>query len=240
MIKILLIEDDDEFAVIYRSMLENSGFSSIHNCKTVDAACEYLSTQLPDIILTEILLGHQTIFDLFRLMPHASKLPILLMTSSDDEHLYEMSRQLSNALYMVRPFHQISLRAAVDRLLGSRFEHINHNGNNSIIVRGIYNEKIPIAASEIIWVCSEGNYCIIQTTKTQYALKRTLYSIEQKLGKDFIRIHRSTLVNKRYTLQVDLRKGKVNTTNGQFPIGNSHRLKVMELLHQDKHNHSHA
>jgi DNA-binding LytR/AlgR family response regulator len=235
MIKILVIEDDYIWMAKLKDMLEELGFTGVRTCSTLSSARELLSEQLPDILIGDILLGQHTIFDLFRDMPHVAKLPLLLITVSGDGQFYQMSRHLPNVLYLVKPFHPLSIRASIDHLLGLGAKASGAEQDANIVVRGIYNERIPLSASQIVWVQAEGNYCVIQTTRQQYALKETLQHMEEMLGNNFVKVHRSAIVNRRFVQQADLRNLVITTTHGSFPIGRSHRLKVESILQGNKY-----
>ena len=48
---------------------------------------------------------------------------------------------------------------------------------------------------EIDWVEAQGNYVRLHVRKKQYLVRRTIKEFESKLDTNFVRIHRSTIVN---------------------------------------------
>jgi LytTr DNA-binding domain-containing protein len=76
-----------------------------------------------------------------------------------------------------------------------------------IVASGRYLERLAIpksgrvvfiAEKDIDWIESEGNYVPLHVGEHQYDPRQTLTDLEQKLDRaDFLRIHRSTIVNAR-------------------------------------------
>lgn len=65
------------------------------------------------------------------------------------------------------------------------------------------NKTELVRLQEIIWLQSGNSYVEIQTTRKKYVLYRSLRSIEQELdAQQFVRIHRSAIVNRNYILSI--------------------------------------
>lgn len=62
-------------------------------------------------------------------------------------------------------------------------------------VEGVYRF---IPAHSLISCESSGNYIILHTEEGQFRLRETMNKLEQKLGPEFIRVHRSSIVNIDY------------------------------------------
>jgi two-component system LytT family response regulator len=70
-----------------------------------------------------------------------------------------------------------------------------------------YSERVPVGhqgriifvtTAQIDWIEANGNYARLHAGAGQYEIRETLASVEQKLNpREFVRIHRSTIVNVR-------------------------------------------
>jgi two-component system response regulator LytT len=132
-------------------------------------------------------------------------------------------------MYLVKPFHAISVKAAVNKLTQNEKKTTEKKQHN-ITVRGIYNEKIFLDVDQIVYVKSESNYSIIKTPKNQFALKINLIKLMLALGPHMIRIHRSYIINTTYIQKINLSKMTIKIENAILPIGRSNKSHVEEYL----------
>jgi hypothetical protein len=61
-----------------------------------------------------------------------------------------------------------------------------------------------INVSDILYIQAEGDYIIIYTGSTRYIKEETMKHIEEQLPSDFIRIHRSCILNTNYLSRIEL------------------------------------
>lgn len=226
--KILLIEDDSIWQTKIKILLEEIGYSDVSICERLESVLDTIDNSIPDLIISDILLGTDTIFDVFDY--HAPNIPILFITNSEETSLYAKSQKICNTLYLIKPFHKITLQASIDSLLKELKSRQELAKEKFITVRGIGNEKINLRSDQIVFIISELNYCVIKTPKNQFALKSSLEKIQSSLGDDIIRIHKSYLVNRQFILKVDLSHKTVATRLGSIPIGRQYKSNVLAYL----------
>ncbi len=225
---ILLIEDDPLWQAKMQQILHEIQLPDVAICDSLITARQFLLHTIPDIIITDIMLGEDLVFSLLEKEEY-KKIPFVFITSSEDGELYNRAKQVPNAMFLVKPFHALSVQAAIDKVM---MHHQKQLGSkpNGLAVRGIYNEKIFLKAADIIFVRSEWNYCVIKTPRNQFALKISLKKIIDDLGSDMIQIHRTYVVNKNYLLKANLQKMEVLTECGLLPIGRQYKQHVLEHL----------
>jgi len=225
---ILIIEDDPTWQHKLNEILFQFNFSNLNFCSKIEEVDLFLKKQIPDLIIADILIIENYIFDILSNESFIN-IPILFVTASTDIELYNYTKIFSNTSYLVKPFHPISVKAAIDKLIGDEKIPIEKK-QYGITVRGIYNEKIFLDVNNIVSVKSELNYCVIKTPKNQFALKTNLIKLMSELGEQMIRIHRSHIVNTKYIQKINLSKMTIKIENMLLPIGRKNKTNVEAYL----------
>ena len=225
---ILIIEDDAIWQSKLDEILFQFNYSNLHFCSELLEADLFLKKQTPDLIIADILIGKNYVFDILNNEKYA-QIPILFMTASTDIELYNHSKLFPEAMYLVKPFHAISVKAAIDKLIQNEQKPVDKK-QYGITVRGIYNEKIFLDVHNIVYVKSEWNYCVIKTPKNQFALKTNLIKLMHALGPQMIRIHRSYIINTTYIQKINLSQMTIKIENVILPIGRRNKPNVEEYL----------
>lgn len=224
--KILLVEDDIIWQAKMQQMLDDLGYENMILCDNlVDAEQLIIKTQ-PNLIISDVMLGNTIIFDLFK-NETLNQLHFIFITNSESTSHYNLSKSVPNSLYLVKPFHKISLAAAIDKLSISILQNLKTSGVN---VRGAQNEKYFLKTEQIVFVKAELNYCIIKTLNNQFAVKKSLVSILNELGSQMLQIHRSIIVNKAYITKVLMAKNEIQTSIVALQIGRQYRQNVMDFI----------
>jgi len=112
---ILIIEDDAKWQRKLDKILVQFNYCNLHFCRDILGANLFLKTQIPDLIIADILIDKNYIFDLLKNERYAT-IPILFITASTDIELYKKTKIFPEAMYLVKPFHAISVKAAVNKL----------------------------------------------------------------------------------------------------------------------------
>jgi len=101
-----------------------------------------------------------------------------------------------------------------NRILG-RKEHYIHLKSGK--------ETVRVFVRQIRWIKSESNYCVVATSKQKITVLATLKSFEEQLGNypQFIRTHRSYLVNIRYASKIQ--SAQITIDDRVIPIGTTYK-----------------
>ncbi len=143
--------------------------------------------------------------------------------------LYEYRKDLGTyiALLMAIYAYREILRL---RLGEAQLVRKEDTSNEKILVskRGVYHFIEP---EEIHWIESAGNYVELHVGGETYMLRSTMKEIEKRLGtRHFVRIHRSTLVNRR-----EIKSIMVGPSGGRKLTLNRHD-EVFSVSRNFKHN----
>lgn len=230
---VLLIEDDILWQTKIEILLhEIDPTWKVNTVSEANQAIQYLKDTIPDVVISDVLLGNVTAFSLFQNDKYRL-IPIVFITISEDDMFYNHSKIFPDAFYLVKPFHRISLKAAIDKTLVNYRRQFNRNAKG-IQVRGIHNEKINLKAHEIVYIESEKNYCILKTIKNNYALKISLSKLLEELEPNLIQIHKSYIVNKKFIKRLSMSKKELQTEIGILPIGRKYKESILSYLEEKR------
>ena len=139
---------------------------------------------LVDIFLSEKILGLVVAEKL-----QEQKIPFIFLTANKDLAILKKAAFLSPKAYLSKPFNENDVIAALEIAALNIPDKIKLKGHNGI-------EEID--PKEIVFIKSDGAYIEIQTTKKQIIQRKLLKEIEEELPSNFVRTHRSYIVNKNY------------------------------------------
>jgi DNA-binding LytR/AlgR family response regulator len=207
-------------------MADSIGLTVIGCVDNLESSRQFLATTTPDLIISDVMLGEETSFDLFA-DGRFTDIPVLFITLSINPDNYQLAKGLANSHFLVKPFHALSLRAAVDVLMKHQPKPKPKEG---IAVRGKLNKKIIVPLSQIVYVLQDGNYCFIKTEHNKYAIKTSLSSILTKMGPQFIQINRGCAVNKSFIVRIERDKKHLKVNNELLSIGITYKDQVLEYI----------
>jgi two-component system LytT family response regulator len=142
-------------------------------------------------------------------------MPATIFVTAYDQ--YAVAAFDANALdYLLKPFG----KARFDRALGRARERLTGLPDPETLRRllqamgrqSVHFDSVPVAKNgrivfiktrDIHWIESAGNYARLHLTSSHHDIRETLTSLEAKLdSKEFVRIHRSIIVNLNYVKEV--------------------------------------
>lgn len=232
-----LIIDDEPLAhgVITEYAKDIPFINIVGNCYRATAALDFLSKQPVDLIFLDIRMPKLNGLDFLRTLVHK---PIVIITSAYEEYALA-GFDLAVCDYLLKPFRFDRFLKAVNRALelhnlnkqtikSFEIEKTAQKNNRQIAIK-VDKKHILIKIDEIQYLESLGNYVKVWKNSDFLLTPRTLASFEDQLSTDFVRIHKSFMLNKRY---VDYLEGNIIVLkNGQeVPIGKNYKGTIKQLL----------
>ncbi|NII82027.1 response regulator transcription factor [Pedobacter riviphilus] len=232
-----LIVDDEPLAhgVITEYAKDIPFISVVGHCYRATEALDFLSKQQVDLIFLDIRMPKLNGLDFLRTLPHK---PLVIITSAYEEYALE-SFDLAVCDYLLKPFRLDRFVKAVNRALElynlkkqtaapTEIEKTVPGNNGQISIKAD-KKHILIKTDEIQYLESLGNYVKVWKDHDFLLTPRTLGSFEAQLSTDFIRIHKSYILNKKY---VDYLEGNtIVLKNGrEVPIGKNYKGIIKQLL----------
>jgi DNA-binding LytR/AlgR family response regulator len=214
-IKLLIVEDDMIIAAKVSMQLTNLGYEVTGIVPRGEEAIRHVEDNIPDIVLLDINLkgtldGIETALAIHKI----ADIPVIYITANTDEATFNRAKGTRPHAFISKPIKNLDLQRAIEltisRIVETRTPKLDidteHSDNTPVILSDRifvkYKEKmVKVFLSEILYIEAERNYCRVYTKNKEYLLATTLKIMEDKLPpRDFIRVHRSFIVN---LMQVD-------------------------------------
>lgn len=229
--KIIIVEDELLVAASLKIMVEAMGYLVVQSyVSAIDFISDFKSGQA-DVVLMDIQLkGEMTGAEAGKVIAKLSTIPIIYLTNVSEGEQKNMAIKDTNiSYYLNKPFNRSSLQTALDITLknitkGTRLVAPKQDKllKDSIFIKEGQSHT-PIKLTDIVYLKADGSYCELYGLDKKYIYSENLSYFGEKLSfsENFIRIHRSYIVNAQY-----IEKIRDNTIwiNGEpLPIGKSYR-----------------
>jgi two-component system, LytTR family, response regulator len=207
-----LVVDDEALArrALLRLLKSEPDISVVGQCGDGEAAVEAIGRLRPDLVFLDVQMPEM---DGFRVVETVGpeQMPVTIFVTAFDR--YALRAFDANAVdYLLKPFVPDRLARALTRardrctgrqdrdaaqrlfsLLERTHFQTDYAQRLAVSVRG---RIFFVAVAEIDWIEAEGNYARLHAARRVYDLRETLQALMEKLDpRDFVRIHRSTIVN---------------------------------------------
>ena len=205
---------DDEALARQKLRILLDGERDIHivaECRNATETLAAIADYGPDVLMLDIQMPDA---DGFEVLTHVlpEQMPIVIFTTAYDH--YAIKAFEAHALdYLLKPFDQERLHNAMERvrveLLRSRepevtkrllalLEDARPSAKAERLVIRAGGRVVFLDAEEIEWIEAAANYVRVHAGKDSYLLRGTIGRIGERLdATQFVRIHRSTIVNIR-------------------------------------------
>lgn len=229
-IKIAVVEDEALIAIRLCSALEELEYDVLEAASNYTEGLDLILSEKPDLLITDIQLsGRKTGIDLARKIREFSNMPIIFLSSYNDKSIIDEARDARPNAYLIKPFNKEELYSAIEIAM------MNHRPIDTTInepkflffkVKDAF-EKID--ESDIIYVNSDHVYLEINTVQGQkIVVRKSLTDFMTELSSDFIRIHKSYVVNFRHVSKVS--SNSVFIGDIEFPIGKSYKNELFDAM----------
>jgi two-component system LytT family response regulator len=212
-----IIVDDERLARVNlkKLVLPHHEIEIIGEASSCESAVELISLHKPELIFLDIQLSGETGFDLLEIIDNSIR--IIFVTAYDE---YAIRAFEVNAVdYLLKPVNPERLKRSIERVISrekaQKSETKNYEYSDSIYVRlNNYSSRF-IKISSITFIEPVGNYSKIVTIEGKHCLVlKTLKQWQEQLpDNNFVRIHRSSIVNIEH---VDHIEKKSNTQHMAF------------------------
>ncbi|MBN1301104.1 MAG: response regulator [Melioribacteraceae bacterium] len=226
MINVLLIEDDVDNRKNTKRLLELNHFQVTEAADGIEGL-ELALNSSPDIIVSDIMLPG---IDGFQIKEEIDKrrdlrqVPFLFLSAKTDLNDIRRGMNLGADDYLTKPFKYKDLLAAIElrlqkhkelKSMGRNVDYDSQSVKSRIM---IFTNKTPllIEIRNIVFIIANGEYSTIYTNNSKkFIVRKLLKEWERNLPKEeFIRIHRSTIINMNFINQIK----KINQRNYQVAL----------------------
>jgi two-component system, LytTR family, response regulator LytT len=227
--KILIVEDELLITLEIKSILNELNHFDILQAKNYSEAIELIEKEKPDLALIDInLSGKKTGIDIALHIKKTSPFPFIFLTSTSDQTTIDTALKSVPAAYLIKPVNKISLYTSIE-LAFSSFTKEEMIINDGIFIKD-KEAFVKVMLDDILYFKSAGNYVDVFTGNKTYLIRSTLSSlIDEFLPANFIRIHKSFLINMKKTIGFNHENvTMVNSKN--IPIGENYKIAFHKLI----------
>lgn len=208
-----LIVDDEHSGRAALKILLKENFSYLFEkfvtASSLNKAIEIVSEQLFDFCFLDIELNDQSGFDLLPHLPPETK--VVFVTAYSEYAIRALREKAYD--YLLKPIQPAELMDCI-----KRFEAETQRQPGRFLLVKQQGFTMPVALNEIVYLEAKGPYSkIFLVNDNQYLMTKTLKILADLLRNDFIRIHRSFLVNKMM-VQSFKKDSLITTTNVCLPV----------------------
>jgi DNA-binding LytR/AlgR family response regulator len=240
-LNILVLDDDDMFIKLISLLLDNIGVKRVEYTQTIDEAFKTMEAFKPDVLILDINLDkNESGIEFAKMVNKGQDIPVIFITSNYSEDIYLEAKMTGPCQFLDKQLSELKLRQAIeltvlqtkkqeDDVIYQKIIQKPNLESGWFIKKGKYLRKVEI--KDINWIESEGKYCTVFTDDTNYIVNLSLKEVADRLEPyEFVRIHRSFVVNKAKIQAIDLVGNLVKIFEKDFPIGRSYRSSLLSQL----------
>ncbi len=198
----------------------------------LDDLIAFLENDTVDVILSDIFTKSRPMGLELLKKRHVQTIPVILMTNSQEKHVFSEAQRLRSVHYLIKPFHAFTLQSTIDGVFEEHQRSSQHDfmDKKFLFLSGRGGQREQVLFDEIIYLESEVNDCFVYTLTKKYVLKKSLSKmLSNELDQRFIRVHQKYAVNKKQI--VSLRKDTLQLTGLiELPLGKSFQKPVREFV----------
>lgn len=236
-----IIIDDEPLArsIVVEYLLAHPEIKILAECSDGFEGMKAIQQYQPDLIFLDVQMPKINGFELLELIDNP---PSIIFTTAFDE--YAIKAFEANAIdYLLKPFNKERFDKAIQKFNTNLLPKINTEqlqlptnaaSQNRIVVKNDGKIKI-LPTAEIQYIEANGDNVKIMTNDGSYSKNKTMSYFEQQLSSnDFVRIHRSYLVNVSLVSRIDAYDKEshlaVLSSGIQLPVSKSGYQKLKEIL----------
>ena len=120
MIKILLIDDDESFCMVTKSMLQEIGYHHVVIARSGTNGLRAAQKEKPSLILLDIVMPGMSGMDVLKLLKtqrRTRNIPVIMLTGIDNDSTREIALSDYAQEYLTKPVTMDALKSAISRTL---------------------------------------------------------------------------------------------------------------------------
>lgn len=232
-IKVLVVEDKGLIAQDIAMRLEKHNMEVVAICDSGEAAVDAARNRRPDLVLMDIQLsGVMDGIAAAQAILQQYDLPVIYLSDFTDTKTLERAKGTFPANYLAKPFQESDLIRAIDLAFSNANARRREERNvirDSIFLRVDSQVFVKLFFTEILALEADRSYCTVITDQRRYTLSNNMSHIHDQLDHgDFIRAHRSYIVNVSRITAIDGNMLKLGTLEVQ--MGKEYRENLLQAL----------
>jgi DNA-binding LytR/AlgR family response regulator len=233
MLRAVIVEDEPTSRDRLRRLLgsHSSVVEVVGDADSGPSAVEQIESCQPDVVFLDVSLPGFGGFDVLRQLKTSVK---VVFTTAHEEHAVRAFNERA-VHYLLKPIDPAQLAEAIARITtpdAAESAERLRNSLSRILCRDGDTTHV-IRPADVLFLKADQGYTLVCTESKEYLSADALAFLEQCLGDDFVRIHRSTLVNTRHVESLKHVDGDLTIVlrNAQeLPVSRRHAPRLREKL----------
>lgn len=222
--KILIVDDDVLIAETLSDHLVRLGCKQIRMKHSAADATKLLNEWLPDLAMLDIRMEKERSgLELGQLLQTKYHVPFMYITAHSDEEITQLILATKPKGYITKPIRETELLINLGMVLNEVEERVEEK-----IELQDGNDVIQINKNNIYYFKANGNYWEVKTLAGSQLLRTTIEDLIMHLPADeFVRIHRSYIVNTKYISNIKHDQLKVGNT--VLPVSRTYSKDILRF-----------
>jgi DNA-binding LytR/AlgR family response regulator len=222
-----IIVDDEEMSrnIVKHFVEQTTNLSLLQVFSDAIEASNFLRDNLVDVLFLDIEMPEMSGIDLLKVLPN--KPDVVLITSKTDRAVEAFEYSVTD--YLVKPITYPRFLQAVAKIKEKRDSRPVLSEPPSDIYIRTDSKIVKVNLKDLLYVEALADYVMLHTLSNRYIAHSTMKGIERKLTpKEFIRIHRSYIIN---MAKIDAIEDLSVLINKKYiPIGTSYKDSFIKKL----------
>lgn len=225
-----IVDTDASSKLQLQHFLEDYGdFSCLDEARDSQSGLDSIIKYLPDIVFVNLNDQARDYFHMVtELYQYMKELPIFIAISRTKDYAYEAIKY-SFFDYWLLPYNEFDIRKTIRRL--QKQMPLEEELATTLCLKS-YNDYQYLNTDDILYLKADNNTTDfhMKDGKVISAFK-TLKTFEDKLPKNFIRVHQSYILNRNYVSRINYGKSvcALNNVKTQLPFSRTYRTRIDEL-----------
>ncbi len=215
-IPVLIIDDEEPARVLIRQYLQNyPNFTIAGEASNGFDAAKLIKELQPKLIILDIQMPKLTGFEMLELIENP---PLVIFSTAYDQYALKAFEQHA-VDYLLKPFSQQRFDAAIHKAV----QHLESGNSNPVNFSDLQEQTYNptefltriavkdrhqihvIAIDNLVYIEADGDYVKLHTKTDSFLKEKTMKYFEEHLSpKQFVRIHRSYIVNVDEVTKIEL------------------------------------
>lgn len=198
MISVLIVDDEQPARQRLRRLLdEHPQLDIIGEAENGQQALDLIEQNQPDLVFLDISMPVMNGMQVAKQLNQTEQQPHIIFTTAYDEYALQ-AFDVNAQDYLLKPIRQERLTKALQKLL----RQLTSNKTRYLTIRERETVR-RVAISDVLFLHSDQKYTEVHLANELLLSSESLKDLEQRFVDDFIRIHRSTLVNRQHLIGIE-------------------------------------
>jgi two-component system LytT family response regulator len=204
-IRALVVDDEEHARASVRSLLDaQPRWQVVGECDSATALRDALVALAVDVVFLDIRLPDADGMNVARVLRDSARGPLIVFTTAFEQYAVD-AFEVQAIDYLLKPFDDARFQAALSRAeqaLSAANQRGDERYRRRLVIRSIGRVQF-VEVAQIDWVEASGNYVEIHAGAESFLHRERMRVLETQLDPaEFVRIHRSIIVNRAAVAEI--------------------------------------